>query len=48
MCYHVCGIVHVKVTLSVIVEITHVEAGAGFLSRYLSGTLPSVHNHKSI
>ena len=42
MCYPVCGMMHLKEPLLLIVA--NVAAG-GFLSRYLSGTLPYFWRH---
>ena len=39
MCYPVCGMVYIKERLLLIGKVAHVTA-AGFLSRYLSGSLP--------
>ena len=41
MCYPVCGMMHIKITLAANRKVAHVAAAA-FLSRYLSGPLPYV------
>ena len=42
MCYHVCGMVHIKEPLLLIRKSSPL-ASAGFLSHYLSGPLPLRH-----
>ena len=41
MCYSVCGMAHIKEPLLLSERVAHVAA-AGFLSRYMRGTLPYV------
>ena len=48
ICYPVCGMVHVKETLLLIDKVAHVVVAAGFLSHYLSGSLPYVRCHITI
>ena len=46
MCYPVCGMLHIKEPL-LLIGVAHVAA-TGFLSHYLSGTLPYVRRHITI
>ena len=39
MCHPVCGMMHIKEPLLLMERVAHVAA-AGFLSHYLSGSLP--------
>ena len=41
MCYHACGMVHIKEPLLLIgKKVAHIVAAAGFLSRNLNRSLP--------
>ena len=41
MCYPLCGMIFIKQLLMIIGKVAHMAA-AGFLSRYLSGSIPYV------
>ena len=41
MCYPLCGMIFIKQLLMIIGNVAHMAA-AGFLSRYLSGSIPYV------
>ena len=45
MCYHVCGVVHIKDSLLLLERVTYVGVAAGFLTHYMNGPLPYVHCH---
>ena len=45
MCYPFCGMMHIKEPLE---RVAHVMAALGFLSRYLSGSLPYVRRHITV
>ena len=47
MCYPVCGMMHIKEPLLLIMCVADAMA-AGFLSLYLCGTLPYVRRHIAV
>ena len=48
MCYPVCGMMHIKEPLLLIVKSVAHVAAEGFMSRYLSSPLPYVLRHITV
>ena len=48
MCYPVCWMVLIKDPLLLIEKSSYIVAAAGFLSRYLSGSLPYDRHHITV
>ena len=48
ICYHVCGMVHVKDILVLLERVAHVVTEAGFLSGYLRVLLPYIRRQITV
>ena len=47
MCYHVCGVMHIKDPL-LLIRVVHVVVAVGFLSHYMNGPLLYVRRHITV
>ena len=48
MCYHVCGMMHIKYLLLLTEDSSPIVAAEGFLYGYLNGPLPYVRHHITV